>query len=273
MRARNIKPGIFKNEILGSEDPIYSLLFEGLWCLADREGRLEDRPIRIKGEVFPYRGNLDVNGYLTDLQRWGFILRYQVDGQNLILVLNFNAHQSPHHTERASVLPPPSIDNIDRCCVTVNSPLPNGGNPPDSLIPDSLIQSTNTTPSATLPGLDLVSESKSSKKEKKKQKLAPYRDDVVAMVLDWETRWPAERQGKKIRNDVVATASLVEGVLSREPELDLATLDEAVSEWLTNPGDYPNAMEFWFGPGKNGVSPPWERAVRAVLTRRKMGVK
>jgi len=123
--------------------------------------------------------------------------------------------------------------------------------------------------SAALPGLDVVLEKKSSRKEKKKQKLAPYRDDVVAMALAWEDRWPVTRAGKKIRNDVVAVASLVEGILSRDPELDLATLDEAVSEWLKDPGDYPNAMEFWFGPGKNGISPPWERAVRGVLTRRK----
>ena|ERR1035437_3538586 len=90
MRARNIKPGIFVNEILGQEDPIYTLLFEGLWCMADKLGRLPDRPTRIRAEVFPYRGSLDVNRYLTDLERWGFILRYQVDGLDLIQVTNFS---------------------------------------------------------------------------------------------------------------------------------------------------------------------------------------
>ena len=44
MRARNLKPSIFKNELLAVADPLYTLVFEGLWCLADREGRLEDRP-------------------------------------------------------------------------------------------------------------------------------------------------------------------------------------------------------------------------------------
>jgi len=30
------------------------LLYPGLWMLADREGRLEDRPLRIKAEILPY---------------------------------------------------------------------------------------------------------------------------------------------------------------------------------------------------------------------------
>ena len=50
-RSRNIKPSLFKNEVLGVADPLYTILFEGLWVLADREGRLEDRPLRIKAEA------------------------------------------------------------------------------------------------------------------------------------------------------------------------------------------------------------------------------
>jgi hypothetical protein len=55
MRARNLKPGLFKNELLGEANPLLTILFEGLWCLSDREGRLEDRPLRFCAEIFPYR--------------------------------------------------------------------------------------------------------------------------------------------------------------------------------------------------------------------------
>ena len=137
MRARNIKPGLFKNELLGTADPLLTLLFEGLWCLADREGRLEDRPMRIKAEVFPYRENLDVHRYLTELERFGFVRRYKVGDLALIEVLNFKKHQSPHHTEKTGDLPAP-----------VNSPLSNGEYPPDSLIPDSLIPDSKENPSS-----------------------------------------------------------------------------------------------------------------------------
>ena len=106
-RARNIKPGLFKNEILGVADPIYTLLFEGLWLLADREGRLEDRPLRIKAEVFPYRDGIDMGAMLGWLERAGFVQRYQCSGLALIQILNFAKHQNPHKNEPESIYPPP----------------------------------------------------------------------------------------------------------------------------------------------------------------------
>ncbi len=74
-RSRNIKPGLFKNEILGIADPLYTLAFQGLWVLADREGRLEDRPLRIKAETFPYRETISMDALLDWLHANGFILR------------------------------------------------------------------------------------------------------------------------------------------------------------------------------------------------------
>lgn len=139
-RARNIKPALFKNEILGVADPFLTLLFESLWCLADREGRLEDRPLRIKAETFPYRENMDVNVYLTELERLEFICRYVVDGVAVIQVENFLKHQNPHKTEKASELPEKPMKS-DGCLLTVKEPLNNGSCPADSLllIPDSLV--------------------------------------------------------------------------------------------------------------------------------------
>lgn len=153
-RARNIKPALFKNEVLGVEDPLLSLLFINLWCLADKEGKLEDRPLRIKAETFPYRENLDINGYLTVLAQHGFIRRYSVDGVAVIQVIKFKEHQSPHNTEKASTLPdydPNHIDNKQQIDLTVNSPLNVRGiteqKRPDSLIPDSLIPDSLNTDS------------------------------------------------------------------------------------------------------------------------------
>lgn len=106
-RARNIKPGLFKNEILGVADPIYTLLFEGLWVLADREGRIEDRPLRIKAEIFPYREGLNIDEMLNWLQTNGFIRRYVARGKKCIVVCEFAKHQNPHKNESDSELPAP----------------------------------------------------------------------------------------------------------------------------------------------------------------------
>ena len=54
-RTRSIKPSFFDNEILGDLPPLTRLLFIGLWGIADREGRLEDRPKRIKKELLNLR--------------------------------------------------------------------------------------------------------------------------------------------------------------------------------------------------------------------------
>ena len=133
-RARGIKPGFFKNEDLGTADPFVSLLFAGLWVLADKAGILEDRPLRIKAELFPYRENFDINGYLTVLVSLRFIHRYEVDGLRLIQVTNFEKHQHPHHTEKDSEYP----KYTKGCKLTVKSPLNTSRTPSDSLNTDSL---------------------------------------------------------------------------------------------------------------------------------------
>jgi len=156
-RARNIKPGFFKNYDLADPGPICQLLFAGLWCLADREGRLEDKPRLIKAEIFPYY-EVDVNGELTKLERLGFVDRYSTNGQAYIAVRNFKKHQSPHSTEKRSDLPAPPSDepaksatahvSLDNGESTVDTPKHNGGNPPDSLIPDSLIHTSSQLPAS-----------------------------------------------------------------------------------------------------------------------------
>jgi hypothetical protein len=104
-RSRNIKPSIMENEDLADLDPIARLLFIYLWMLADREGRLEDRPKRIAGRALPYDRDADVDDLLNQLAGAGFITRYSVGDRALIQINNFTKHQSPHVRETASELP------------------------------------------------------------------------------------------------------------------------------------------------------------------------
>lgn len=103
-RARNIKPGLFTNEVLVDLPAFDRLLFIGLWCLADREGRLEDRVKRIKMELFPC-DNYDIDAGLNNLVGAGFITRYTSEGHAVIEVSNFTKHQNPHGSEKDSDLP------------------------------------------------------------------------------------------------------------------------------------------------------------------------
>lgn len=105
-RARNIKPGFFKNEDLAECSAWARLCFAGLWTLADREGRLEDRPKRIKGELFAF-DTVDVEPLLAELVQYGFIVRYTADTQRCIQIVAFLKHQNPHHKEPPSIIPSP----------------------------------------------------------------------------------------------------------------------------------------------------------------------
>lgn len=104
-RARNIKPSFFSNEQLAEVSAEARLLFAGLWTIADREGRLEDRPKRIRAELFPY-DNWDCDHLLSELARIKVITRYTVDGRNCIWVNSFLRHQNPHPKEKDSTIPP-----------------------------------------------------------------------------------------------------------------------------------------------------------------------
>lgn len=108
-RSRNIKPGFFKNELLAECSPMARLLFAGLWCLADRAGRLEDRPKRIRAEVMPYDDG-SVDEMLNELHKADFIMRYQAGEHKFIQIQNFAKHQNPHHREPESTIPPPVED-------------------------------------------------------------------------------------------------------------------------------------------------------------------
>jgi hypothetical protein len=105
-RARSLKPGFFTNEDLIELPFECRLLFAGLWTLADREGRLEDRPKKIKLHVFP-GDSVDVDTCLSALNERGFIIRYAVESVQYIQITMWSKHQSPHIKEAPSTIPAP----------------------------------------------------------------------------------------------------------------------------------------------------------------------
>jgi hypothetical protein len=109
-RIRSIKPEFFTDADICDLSPMHRLLFAGLWCHADRAGRLEDRPRELKAKLFPYDA-CDVDAMLWDLATakggLGFIVRYQVGTKRYIECRNFPKHQHPHRDEKASTMPAP----------------------------------------------------------------------------------------------------------------------------------------------------------------------
>lgn len=177
-RTRNLKPGFFDNEILHGEcGPYAAILYEGLWCNSDREGRLEDRPLRIKAKILPYYHDQDVDVLLSLLQLNGFILRYQIEGNKYIQILSFLKHQNPHVKETESTIPAPT--KVSASNVNSNTSMGNSGDDRasslDPLIPDPLI------PSSTLSGKPDVAppESKKTKPREAAREIIAFLNELT----------------------------------------------------------------------------------------------
>lgn len=174
-RSRNIKPGFFTNDELAECSPHARLLFAGLWTIADKEGRLDDRPKKVKALVLPF-DNVDCDELLQQLHDRKFIQRYQVQDGAYIQITNWKKHQNPHCKEAPSEIPEYCEEDtkqeeeqvnedestmqvqcnsganrsqvtdkheaqLEHNASTVQEPVENNLNPADSfnLIPDSLI--------------------------------------------------------------------------------------------------------------------------------------
>jgi hypothetical protein len=266
MRARNIKPSLFTNELLGCADPLLTILFEGLWCIADREGRLEDRPLRIKAEIFPYRENLDVNGYLTVIERMGFIQRYKVGEMRLIQVLNFSKHQHPHHTERPSFFP--GVDMVDKGdyddngLLTVKTPLSNGESPVTlRLIPDSYVLIPDSKVPPYPPNGDLTVKPPLPKKTSRRSakplslssspefRLIP--EHIVELAKSIAVCTPkTDEEGRKIR---VVVPTLIDRLSSllENPSITPDLLEQSWRDYLASGPMKIKAPQYFFGKAEN----------------------
>jgi hypothetical protein len=111
-RMRTIKPEFFKDAALAELPIAARMFFAGLWCQADREGRLRDEPKVLKLEIAPWDDDVDAEAMLSLLAqpkagKSGFIIRYEVGGFRYIHIPHFADHQRPYFKEKPSKIPPP----------------------------------------------------------------------------------------------------------------------------------------------------------------------
>ena len=134
-RTRQLKPQFFTDDDLGTAEPLARLCFAGLWTLADREGRLLNRPRQIKVQVLPY-DDCDIEKILDELEARKFIVRYTADGVSIIQIRSFKKNQTPHPREAERTLPQPQVmveprldqgmakDMTSQACINTNSIIP-----------------------------------------------------------------------------------------------------------------------------------------------------
>lgn len=283
-RARNIKPGFFANEDLVELPYETRLLFIGLWTLADREGRLENRPKRIKMALFP-ADSMDVGCQISALQKCGFLRCYTSNGIDVIQIENFVKHQSPHGLEKDSELPDEngfytvnernkaklitgvfklvkSLDSVaeqlDNSSKTVLKPDQNALNP-DSLNPDSLNPDSKKAPSAEFsqefedawaayPERPGASKKESFKAWNARIKAGANPEDMIQGVASYA----AYVKGKKIEPEFI-----------KQPVTFFGPAEHFKSDWRFT--DSPNARA---SPHRESIAEKNERIMAAVMGNR-----
>jgi len=103
-RIRTIKPEFFTSESVLSVSPLARLLFIGLWCEADREGRMKWKPKTLKFRYLP-SDSVEINDLCEELKQEGMIEVYSIDGDEYCSIPGFKTHQVINNRERESELP------------------------------------------------------------------------------------------------------------------------------------------------------------------------
>ncbi len=103
-RIRTIKPEFFTSEDIVSMSPLARLFYVGLWCEADRLGRMEWKPLTFKMRYLP-GDQCDVPTLANELIERGLVVLYEVDGKKYAEIPTFTEHQVINNREAESPNP------------------------------------------------------------------------------------------------------------------------------------------------------------------------
>lgn len=249
MRSRNIKPAFFENELLAELEPLTRLFFIGMWCAADREGRLEHRAKRLKVQILPYDEGFNPEAALAELEKLGFVACYAVGNNCYIQITNFTKHQRPHRKETESSIPEYVLGtptNEQRAGVghthdTPTDGVGQGGDKPTlnqgALIPDILITDSLNDDS-------LIPPEPAKKKKTKKNDDSEFEEDFQ-MFYD---SYPRKRDRKlaftayvRARRNGTTHETIMGGVFAYGNECELLQRD---SNYIAYPATWLNG-ERW----------------------------
>jgi len=112
-RIRTIKPEFFTSEDIVSLTPLARVFYIALWCEADREGRLDWKPVTLKMRYLP-GDNCNVVELADELIQAGLIVLYEVEGKRYAEIPTFKTHQVINNRESESTRPARNFDASSR---------------------------------------------------------------------------------------------------------------------------------------------------------------
>lgn len=106
-RIRTIKPEFFTSDDICALSAFARLLYIGLWCEADRDGRLEWKPRSFKRRYLP-DDDIDIEALCAEVLERGLVRLY---GEGLAHIPQFSKHQHINPRETPSNLPDPDASS------------------------------------------------------------------------------------------------------------------------------------------------------------------
>lgn len=106
MKIRSVRPEFFADPTMAGLTPEARLLYIGLWCYVDDEGRGEWLPKQIDGMIFPLE-DVDIHALLEQLVRAARIVRYTDGDRDYFHIPTFEEYQKPNR-KYDSKLPDPA---------------------------------------------------------------------------------------------------------------------------------------------------------------------
>jgi hypothetical protein len=111
-RKRDLHPEFFRDERVLQVSMGARLLFQGLWTIADREGRLEEpHPVTLKATFLPV-DHVDCAELLQELIEVGLVGRYEAKGVRILYLPGLKKRTRFHPKEVGSRLPPPPSEGL-----------------------------------------------------------------------------------------------------------------------------------------------------------------
>ncbi len=110
MKIRSVRPEFFTDAKMARLSHSARLLYIGLWCLADDDGRGRLLPKHIEGELFPYE-KIDFLGLWHELESIRRVRTYQTDGEQYFVIPKFTEYQKPNRKYDSKLPEPPGEDN------------------------------------------------------------------------------------------------------------------------------------------------------------------
>lgn len=104
MKIRSIRPEFFSDAKMAQLSAYARILYIGLWCYADDEGRGEYLPKLIEGAIFPHE-TIDLDALWSELETMGRVRRYTDGDREYFCIPRWQ--QKPNRKYPSRLPPPP----------------------------------------------------------------------------------------------------------------------------------------------------------------------